>query len=128
MNGVVPSDFASLVAFGNDFLATLVGDTFMWIGALIFALAGFVFANGIPHFVKGGMGLKHQTPFGKPSSAVLNVIWGAINLLGGFWLGIWGSTHEVPVNLAGTAVVVGMTLMAVINAAIWKDDPVGRGE
>ena len=42
-------------------------------------IAGLLATNGIPHFVMGITGQKHQTPFGKPSSAIVNVIWGWLN-------------------------------------------------
>lgn len=44
-------------------------------------LAGAFAANGTPHFIKGVLGQKHQTPFGKPSSAIVNVCWGWINFM-----------------------------------------------
>jgi len=46
---------------------------------LIGLLVGFLAANGLPHFVKGITGEKHQTPFGQPSSAMVNVAWGWAN-------------------------------------------------
>jgi hypothetical protein len=48
----------------------------MFIGLLLFFFAGAVVANGIPHFVKGTIGNRHQTPFNKPSSAPVNTLWG----------------------------------------------------
>lgn len=100
----------------------------MLAGCIIFLFAGIVFGNGVPHFVKGMVGWKHQTPFGKPSSAVVNVIWGAVNWLGGFWLGVWGSTFGVPFPLAGTLAIAGLFLMGYFSAAVWQHDPVARGE
>lgn len=49
-------------------------------------LAGMFLTNGIPHFVTGIAGNSHMTPFGKKSSAVVNIIWGFINFVGGVWL------------------------------------------
>lgn len=100
----------------------------MLVGCVVFLFAGIVFGNGVPHIVKGGVGSKHQTPFGKPSSAIVNVIWGAVNLLGGFWLGVWGSTFGVPLPLAGTVVIVGLFLIGIFNTAVWQNDPVAKGE
>ncbi|HEY1835843.1 MAG TPA: hypothetical protein VGG13_03410 [Candidatus Saccharimonadales bacterium] len=34
----------------------------------------------MPHFIKGITGERHQTPFGRLSSAIVNVIWGWFNL------------------------------------------------
>ena len=39
-------------------------------------LAGLFAANGVPHFVKGITGNRFQTPFGRQSSALVNVAWG----------------------------------------------------
>jgi len=100
----------------------------MLIGCIVFLFAGIVFGNGVPHIVKGGVGSKHQTPFGKQSSAVVNVIWGTVNLLGGFWLGVWGSTFNVSFPIAGTLSITGLLLMGCFNAAIWQRDPAARGE
>jgi hypothetical protein len=49
-------------------------------------LGGVFLANGVPHFVQGICGNRFQTPFASPpgvgeSSAVVNVVWGWVNLL-----------------------------------------------
>lgn len=44
-------------------------------------LAGMLAADGVPHFVKGVTGQQHQTPFGRPSSAMVNVAWGWANFV-----------------------------------------------
>jgi len=100
----------------------------MLIGCIVYLFAGLAFGNGVPHIVKGGVGSKHQTPFGKPSSALVNVIWGSVNLLGGFWLGVWGSTFGVPFPLAGTLAIAGLFLIGLFNAAVWQNDPIAKGE
>lgn len=46
---------------------------------ILYFVAGLFAANGIPHYVKGITGDKHRTPFGNPSTAVVNVIWGSVN-------------------------------------------------
>jgi predicted CDP-diglyceride synthetase/phosphatidate cytidylyltransferase len=48
---------------------------------VLYIVAGIFLANGIPHFIKGVTGEKHQTPFGNPSSAVVNVVWGSVNFV-----------------------------------------------
>ena len=53
----------------------------MWHLYVFSFLAGLLAANGTPHFIKGGMGQKNRTPFGKPSSAIVNVCWGWVNLM-----------------------------------------------
>jgi hypothetical protein len=47
--------------------------------------------NAIPHFVSGVMGRPFQSPFAKPpgqglSSATVNVLWGFLNLVAGYFL------------------------------------------
>jgi hypothetical protein len=101
----------------------------MWIGKLFIIVgAGMVGANGVPHFVKGVIGQRHQTPFGKPSSAVINVLWGALNFLGALWLGFWASSYGISFRLGATLVVAGALLMGLGCAAGWQNDPVARGE
>lgn len=43
-------------------------------------LSGGLATYGVPHFIKGMTGEKQPTPFGKPSTASQNVIWGWLNL------------------------------------------------
>jgi hypothetical protein len=52
---------------------------------------GFFLTNAIPHLVSGMTGRAFPTPFGRPfgrgeSSAVLNVLWSAPNLVFGYLL------------------------------------------
>ena len=53
----------------------------MWQIYVFSFLSGAFAANGTPHFVKGVTGQKNQTPFGKGSSAIVNVCWGWANLV-----------------------------------------------
>jgi hypothetical protein len=48
---------------------------------VLYIVAGIFAANGIPHFIKGITGEKHQTPFSDKSSAVTNVLWGSVNFV-----------------------------------------------
>ena len=51
---------------------------------LVFAfLAGAFLTNSIPHIVSGIQGNKHMTPLAKDSSAIVNIVWGFVNLLAG---------------------------------------------
>lgn len=47
---------------------------------LLYFLAGMFVFNALPHLVTGVIGNKHMTPFGKDSSAVLNVLWAFLNI------------------------------------------------
>lgn len=57
--------------------------------------AGVFLANAIPHTVQGISGNRFQSPFGSPpgvgeSSAIVNVIWGMLNLtVGGVLLHVF---------------------------------------
>lgn len=42
--------------------------------------SGMFAFNSLPHIISGVIGNKHMTPFGKDSSAILNVLWGFLNL------------------------------------------------
>jgi hypothetical protein len=62
-----------------------------WYNYLAIFFSGAFLSNAIPHFVNGISGDKFPTPFAKPpgkglSSPVLNVAWGALNILIGFVL------------------------------------------
>ena len=79
-------------------------------------------ANGVPHFIKGVMGQKHQTPFGNASSAVVNVGWGWINLVVAAILLHFGHVraHEYR---AFVLFAVGALLMSLFSANIWSKHP-----
>ena len=47
---------------------------------VLYFLAGNFAFNAIPHIVSGVIGNKHMTPFGKESSAIVNVVWGFANI------------------------------------------------
>ncbi|MGC1778627.1 MAG: hypothetical protein WBB34_11815 [Xanthobacteraceae bacterium] len=57
-----------------------------WYDYVAYFFVGVFLANGVPHFVQGVCGNKFQSPFASPpgvgeSSAIVNVIWGWINLV-----------------------------------------------
>lgn len=94
----------------------------MWQLYVCSFLAGLFAANGVPHFVKGIMGQTHQTPFGKPSSAVINVCWGWINFVAAAILFHFGHVrvHEYR---AFALAAIGVLLMSLMLAAIWSKHP-----
>lgn len=94
----------------------------MWQLYVFSFLAGLFAANGTPHFIKGVIGQKHQTPFGKPSSAVVNVCWGWINLVAAAIFLHFGHvrTHEYG---AFTLFAVGVLLMSLLLAMVWSKYP-----
>jgi len=85
-------------------------------------LAGVIGANGVPHFIKGITGQKHQTPFGRPSSAMVNVAWGWVNFLVAALLIYWGDVHH-HILRAFACVAVGALLIALLLAYTWSKHP-----
>ena len=91
----------------------------MWQLHVFSFLAGLLAANGVPHFIKGSMDQKLQTPFGKSSSAVVNVCWGWFNLL----LAVI-SLHFAHVYAheyrAFALFALGGLVMSLVNASVWS--------
>ncbi len=53
----------------------------MWQVYVFGFLTGLLGANGVPHFIKGELGSKYMTPFGKNSSPLVNLVWGWFNFV-----------------------------------------------
>jgi hypothetical protein len=53
---------------------------------LLAFIAGAFVANAVPHVVSGIAGNSHMTPLSRNSSALVNVVWGYLNWVVGFWL------------------------------------------
>jgi hypothetical protein len=88
---------------------------------------GMFIVNGIPHFVSGVCGRKFPSPFASPpgkglSSAVVNVIWGAVNLGVGYFLvwrvGVFDLRSTRDVVVAG----VGGLAMGVMLARVFGEN------
>ena len=65
--------------------------TMRWYHYVAYFFGGAFLANGVPHFVNGISGHPFQSPFSHPageglSPAVINVLWGAFNLVVGYVL------------------------------------------
>jgi hypothetical protein len=63
----------------------------MWYVVVAHVFAGILLTNSIPHLVHGVSGQTFQSPFASPpgvgkSSAVVNVLWGFVNLVIGYVL------------------------------------------
>ena len=80
-------------------------------------LAGVLGANGVPHFVKGVLGEKHMTPFGRPSSALVNVVWGWVNFVVAALLLYWGHVH-LHLLRAFACVAVGALVLGILLASV----------
>jgi hypothetical protein len=62
-----------------------------WLTYVAYFFGGAFLANAVPHFVSGTMGRAFQSPFAHPpgkglSSALVNVGWGACNVVVGYVL------------------------------------------
>ena len=92
-------------------------------------IAGAVAANAIPHLVKGITGERHMTPFGRRSSAPVNVAWAFLNIVVALLLLQLDSRREIfslPAagELAGPwllAFLAGALLTALFLAIFWSD-------
>ena len=94
----------------------------MWQLYVFSFLAGLFASNGSPHFIKGVMGQKHQTPFGKPSSAVVNVCWGWINLVAAAIFLYFGNVRANEYK-SFELFAVGALLMSLFSAIVWSKHP-----
>jgi len=87
----------------------------MWQLYVYSLVAGLFGANGVPHFIKGITGKKFNTPFGKPSSPVFNVIWGWTNFVVALLFLYWANVHQHMLR-AFVLVGIGALLMSVMLA------------
>jgi hypothetical protein len=89
---------------------------------ILYFLAGMLAANGVPHFIKGITGEQHQTPFGNPSTAVMNVTWGSFNLAVAWGLWHYAGLHRALNHTVRYEIVfgVGAFLVAIMLAKNWS--------
>lgn len=90
-------------------------------------LAGIIGANGVPHFVKGITGQKHMTPLGRPSSPVVNVVWGWLNFAVAIGLLYWAPIYQHELR-ALVLVAVGALITSVFLAWLWSRHPEYNGK
>ena len=82
-------------------------------------LAGMFGTNGVPHFIKGVLGKKHQTPFGKESSPIVNVIWGWVNFVVAGLILFYANIHPHLLRAFGF-LALGSLVMALILSYTWS--------
>lgn len=93
----------------------------MWQLYVFSFLAGLIGANGVPHFVTGITGKKHQTPFGNPSSAVVNVIWGWVNFVVAGFLIYYAHPRARHHELRSFGLVaLGALITGLLLATVWS--------
>lgn len=91
---------------------------------VLYFLAGLFTAMGVPHFIKGITGQRHQTPFGKSSSAVANVIFGSASFVVAWLIWHYAGMHR---SLSHTtryevAFGIGAFIVALLLANMWSKD------
>ena len=91
----------------------------MWELYVYSFIAGVLGANGLPHFVRGSLGQKHQTPFGKDSSAIVNVLWGWVNFVVAAGFLYHADVHRHLIRAFGM-VAIGALLITLLNSAYWS--------
>jgi hypothetical protein len=96
----------------------------MWQLYVYSFLAGLIGANGVPNFVKGILGQKHQTPFGKPSSATVNVFWGWVNFVVAGFLIFYAHPRANHHMLRSFGLVaLGALVTGLMLASVWSKHP-----
>ena len=82
-------------------------------------VSGMAAANGVPHFVKGATAQKFQTPFGRSSSAVVNVAWGWFNFVLAAILMHFAHPWSHLYRAAGMF-AIGVLVLAIANSLVWS--------
>jgi hypothetical protein len=89
---------------------------------VLYFLAGLIFANGLPHFIKGIIGERHHTPLKGPSGAMLNVVWGTANLFVAGWLWLYASLMPQALGFALVALFLGILVGGITLAKRFEAD------
>lgn len=92
-----------------------------WLHNLAYLFGGAFVTNALPHLIAGLMGRAFQSPFASPpgqglSSSMVNVLWGAANLVVGYSLIAWVGTFDPRSVQQVTAVGVGGLVMGLLLA------------
>jgi hypothetical protein len=92
-----------------------------WYHAVAYFFGGMFLTNAVPHLVMGVCGRPLQTPFASPpgrglSSALVNVLWGMLNLVLGYLLvaqvGAFNLRKAKHALLLGAGILVMAVLLA----------------
>ncbi|MFZ3218069.1 MAG: hypothetical protein WA192_18565 [Candidatus Acidiferrales bacterium] len=92
-----------------------------WYVYLAYFFGGMFFVNAVPHFVSGVCGRRFPSPFASPpgkgeSSPLINVLWGAFNIVIGYLLVCRVGEFHLRETPSVAAFGVGGLLMAVMLA------------
>jgi hypothetical protein len=90
-----------------------------WYEYVAYFFGGMFLANAVPHFVSGVMGRRFPTPFASPpgkgeSLPVVNVLWGACNVVIGYLLVFRVGEFSVRETSSVVALGVGGLVMGVM--------------
>lgn len=96
-----------------------------WYEYVAYFFVGVLLANGIPHFINGITGKRFQSPFSWPpgvgeSSAVANVIWGLLNVFGGYALLFGVGDFVFGINRGALMVGLGALVAAVFLSVYFQ--------
>ena len=90
-----------------------------WYVLISYFFGGAFLGNSVPHFCAGVMGKKFPSPFAKPpgkglSSAMVNALWGFLNLVVGYFLIFKVGAFQIQ-SLSQVGIIgVGILAMAVM--------------
>ncbi|MBO0474822.1 hypothetical protein IGL98_002444 [Enterococcus sp. DIV0840] len=85
---------------------------------ILYLLLGIIFANGIPHFVKGITAQEWDVPWEKPAKATTNVLWGVTNWL--ITVLLWAIFEPVLTILGVIMFFIGMAITGYLLALHWS--------
>src|ERR1700689_293843 len=94
-----------------------------WYVYVAYFFGGMFLVNAVPHFVAGVMGRRFPSPFASPpgkgeSSPMVNVLWGAFNLVIGYLLVF--RVGEFFIRDTGSVVSVGIGGLAMAVMLAWN--------
>lgn len=92
-----------------------------WLDLISYFFGGAFLANAVPHLVSGMMGRPFQSPFAKPpgqglSSSTVNVLWGFLNLVVGYFLVCRVGDFDLRDTADVAALGLGLLLLSVLLA------------
>lgn len=90
---------------------------------VLYFFAGMFGFNSLPHLIPGIIGNKHMTPFGKNSSATMNVLWGFLSLaVSVFLLNYTQDGIRFPSEMSTVAVfLLGGLIMSLLDSNLFSN-------
>jgi hypothetical protein len=96
----------------------------IWLPYVSYFFGGAFLGIAVPHFVSGTMGRAFQSPFADPpgkglSSALVNVGWGALNVLAGYVLVLRVGTFDLRDTRDAAACGAGILVIGMVSARVF---------